>query len=297
MTVFGDLDVSTIRTMPEGRAGIQTLRRARSPRSPAWFARVWERIAEEVAQGRQAFVVCAAIDADAVAEGRHRRRAGRRRSRARRRARAGASCRSPTCCRGIPRSPTSGSRSCTARCRRTRRMPSCRRSRAATSTCSWRRRSSRSASTCRTRRRWRSSRPTGSASRSCTSCAAASAAAGCPDSACSSPRRRRARRRAQRVEAVAATLDGFELAEVDLELRGEGDVLGDAQSGARSSLRLLRVVKDADLIAEARDRRRAAARRGPRADAASRASPRRSSGASAWRSARRWRRADAARRR
>ena len=56
----------------------------------------------------------------------------------------------------------------------------------------------------------------------------------------------------QRVEAVAATLDGFELAEVDLELRGEGDVLGDAQSGARSSLRLLRVVKDADLIAEAR---------------------------------------------
>jgi ATP-dependent DNA helicase RecG len=56
----------------------------------------------------------------------------------------------------------------------------------------------------------------------------------------------------QRVDAVAATLDGFELAEVDLELRGEGDVLGDAQSGARSSLRLLRVVKDADIIAEAR---------------------------------------------
>jgi ATP-dependent DNA helicase RecG len=55
-----------------------------------------------------------------------------------------------------------------------------------------------------------------------------------------------------RVEAVAATLDGFELAEVDLELRGEGDVLGDAQSGARSSLRLLRVVKDADIIADAR---------------------------------------------
>jgi ATP-dependent DNA helicase RecG len=55
-----------------------------------------------------------------------------------------------------------------------------------------------------------------------------------------------------RVEAVARTLDGFELAEVDLELRGEGDVLGDIQSGARSSLRLLRVVTDAPLIAEAR---------------------------------------------
>ncbi len=56
----------------------------------------------------------------------------------------------------------------------------------------------------------------------------------------------------QRVDAVASTLDGFELAEVDLELRREGDVLGSTQSGGRSSLRLLRVVKDADLIQEAR---------------------------------------------
>ena len=56
-----------------------------------------------------------------------------------------------------------------------------------------------------------------------------------------------------RVDAVAATTDGFALAEVDVELRGEGDVLGEAQSGARSSLRLLRVVADADLIAVARD--------------------------------------------
>ncbi|AND16774.1 ATP-dependent DNA helicase RecG [Rathayibacter tritici] len=56
----------------------------------------------------------------------------------------------------------------------------------------------------------------------------------------------------ERVEAVAATLDGFALAEVDLELRREGDVLGDSQSGGRSSLRLLRVVQDADVIVEAR---------------------------------------------
>jgi ATP-dependent DNA helicase RecG len=55
-----------------------------------------------------------------------------------------------------------------------------------------------------------------------------------------------------RVEAVAATLDGFALAEVDLELRGEGDVLGGAQSGARSSLKLLRVITDSELIVEAR---------------------------------------------
>ena len=57
----------------------------------------------------------------------------------------------------------------------------------------------------------------------------------------------------QRVEAVAATLDGFELAQVDLELRQEGDVLGSLQSGGRSSLRLLRVARDGDLIGEARE--------------------------------------------
>lgn len=56
----------------------------------------------------------------------------------------------------------------------------------------------------------------------------------------------------ERVEAVAATLDGFELAQVDLELRREGDVLGARQSGGRSSLRLLRVATDGDLILDAR---------------------------------------------
>jgi ATP-dependent DNA helicase RecG len=51
---------------------------------------------------------------------------------------------------------------------------------------------------------------------------------------------------------VAATLDGFELARVDLEARREGDVLGAAQSGTRSSLRLLRVLRDEKLIETAR---------------------------------------------
>ena len=55
-----------------------------------------------------------------------------------------------------------------------------------------------------------------------------------------------------RVRTLAETTDGFKLATVDLELRREGDVLGASQSGGRSSLRLLRVVRDADLIAEAR---------------------------------------------
>ncbi len=53
---------------------------------------------------------------------------------------------------------------------------------------------------------------------------------------------------AQRLSAVAATTDGFELSEVDLELRGEGDVLGQLQSGGRSSLKILRVVRDSELI-------------------------------------------------
>ncbi len=56
----------------------------------------------------------------------------------------------------------------------------------------------------------------------------------------------------ERVEAVASTLDGFELAQRDLELRREGDVLGSTQSGGRSQLRLLRVVTDGELIVEAR---------------------------------------------
>lgn len=57
----------------------------------------------------------------------------------------------------------------------------------------------------------------------------------------------------ERLDAVAASTDGFELAEADLKLRSEGDVLGAAQSGHRSSLKLLRVVKDAALIATARE--------------------------------------------
>ncbi|WP_030667290.1 ATP-dependent DNA helicase RecG [Streptomyces cellulosae] len=57
----------------------------------------------------------------------------------------------------------------------------------------------------------------------------------------------------QRLNAVAATLDGFELSRIDLEQRREGDVLGQAQSGARTSLRMLAVIEDEEIIAEARE--------------------------------------------
>lgn len=58
----------------------------------------------------------------------------------------------------------------------------------------------------------------------------------------------------QRLEVIHHSLDGAEIAQADLEFRGAGDVLGDAQSGGKSSLKLLRVVKDAGMIADARTR-------------------------------------------
>ncbi len=57
----------------------------------------------------------------------------------------------------------------------------------------------------------------------------------------------------ERLEAVSKTQDGFELSRIDLEQRREGDVLGATQSGARSHLRLLRVLRDEGLIEEARN--------------------------------------------
>jgi ATP-dependent DNA helicase RecG len=57
----------------------------------------------------------------------------------------------------------------------------------------------------------------------------------------------------QRLDAVAATLDGFKLSRLDLEQRREGDVLGAAQAGRHSSLHLLRLLADEDLIGLARE--------------------------------------------
>ena len=57
---------------------------------------------------------------------------------------------------------------------------------------------------------------------------------------------------AKRLEVISGTLDGAEIAQADLEFRGAGDVLGDAQSGGKSGLKLLRVVKDVKIIDHAR---------------------------------------------
>ena len=56
----------------------------------------------------------------------------------------------------------------------------------------------------------------------------------------------------ERLDAVAGTVDGFELSRIDLEQRREGDVLGATQSGTQSHLRLLRVLRDEELIEKAR---------------------------------------------
>ena len=56
----------------------------------------------------------------------------------------------------------------------------------------------------------------------------------------------------QRLSALAQTTDGFKLSELDLELRGEGDVLGENQAGTKSQLRLLKVTKDAELLERSR---------------------------------------------
>ncbi len=63
MTVFGDLDTSTLSELPAGRGDVQTTV-VPVLAQPAWVDRAWERVREEVAQGRQAYVVCARIDAD-----------------------------------------------------------------------------------------------------------------------------------------------------------------------------------------------------------------------------------------
>lgn len=251
MTVFGDLDVSTIRTLPGGRAGITT-HVAPLAEKPAWFGRVWERVAEEVAEGHQAFIVCAAIDAEAttkagvepgpdapVLEGEQERtRWGV--------VQVHALLADHPAYAGIRVEMLHG------------KMPGDQKDTTmqafargeidvlvattvvevgvdvANASAMVILEADRFGVSQLHQLRGRVGR--GAVPGICL--LVTEAQAGTPARS--------------RVEAVASTTDGFALAEVDLELRGEGDVLGDAQSGVRSSLRLLRVVTDADLIAVAR---------------------------------------------
>lgn len=264
MTVFGDLDVSTIRTLPAGRAGISTHVAPLAER-PGWFARVWERVAEEVGQGRQAFVVTAAIDADAGVtddaappldvEGEEARSAADGET-------AGSA---PTPARtrwGVVQVADFLSRHPAYRDLRVAtvhgKMPSDAKDEVmqafgrgdidvliATTVVEV----GVDVPNASTMVILEADRFGVSQLHQLRGRVGRGAVPGLCLLVTEAEQGSLAR---QRVEAVAATLDGFELAEVDLDLRGEGDVLGDLQSGARSSLRLLRVARDADIISEAR---------------------------------------------
>ena len=136
MTVFGDLEVSTLVELPAGRSPI-TSHVVPAAERPAFLERAWRRLREEVEQGHQGYVVCPRIGGDAAAEDAVEAAPARRRTgppapdrRARGRPAAHARGRWPTC----------GSASCMDGCRATRRTPSCGTSRPASSTCSSRQR-------------------------------------------------------------------------------------------------------------------------------------------------------------
>ena len=61
----------------------------------------------------------------------------------------------------------------------------------------------------------------------------------------------------ERLDAVASTTDGFKLSQIDLQQRREGDILGAAQSGKKSTLKFLRALADATIIERAREDARA----------------------------------------
>ena len=67
----------------------------------------------------------------------------------------------------------------------------------------------------------------------------------------------------ERLDAVASTTDGFELSRIDLAQRREGDILGAAQSGSKSTLRFLRALADADIIERAREDARSVGEKDP----------------------------------
>ena len=246
MTVFGDLDVSTLRELPKGRSPIQSHVVGLSEH-PGWIVRVWERLAEELEKGHQGFVVCPAIDGKTMEE---------------------ADPDVGDSDEGLP--PPAAVLTVVEELRRHPRLSSRRievlhgRMSADEKDATMRAYAAGeidvlvattvievgvdvpNASTMIVldadrfgiaqlhQLRGRVGR--GSVPGLCLFVTHAD-----PVSIAR-----------ERVDAVAATLDGFELAQADLDLRREGDVLGESQSGGRSSLKLLRVSRDGKLIEDAR---------------------------------------------
>ncbi|PCE13618.1 ATP-dependent DNA helicase RecG [Microbacterium sp. SZ1] len=249
MTVFGDLDTSVIRTMPKGRAGIESFV-APLAEHPGWFNRVWERAAEEIAQGRQVFAVCAAIDTTKkTAEvGEQALLQGEGAS--------GPKWGVVQLDEALATHPTLGG---LRRAVLHGRMPSDEKDAVMQSFA----RGDIDLLIATTVIEVGVDVPNAStmivldADRFGVSqlhqLRGRVGRGGVPGLCLLVTEAEAGSVARERVDAVAATLDGFALAEVDLELRGEGDVLGAAQAGVRSSLKLLRVVKDSKLIVRARE--------------------------------------------
>ncbi|GAB2822760.1 ATP-dependent DNA helicase RecG [Alpinimonas psychrophila] len=245
MTVFGDLDISTIVGLPEGRAGI-TSHAVALAAHPAWLSRVWERVGEEVALGRQVFVVCPAIDSAGVPEDDAEALLDD--------AKMVASVESITVL--LREHPVLGSKRIEALHGRmsSEDKESVMQAFAAGTV---------DIVVATTVIEVGVDVPNAStmvvmdADRFGVSqlhqLRGRVGRGSVPGLALFVTYAEEDTLARERVEAVAATTDGFELARIDLELRHEGDVLGVSQSGARSSLRLLRAARDGDLIADARE--------------------------------------------
>ncbi|WP_420364192.1 ATP-dependent DNA helicase RecG [Curtobacterium aetherium] len=252
MTVFGDLDVSTISGMPSGRAGVETFTVGLAEH-PGWESRIWSRMAEELGQGRQAFVVCPAID-DAHGED-----------------------------DGAPGADAAAAEDGDAPARKPATvLATVERMRTMPVLADRRIEVLHGRMTAEEKDRVMTSFADGAVDVLVATTvievgvdvpnASMMAVLDADRFGVSQLHQLRGRiGRGQyagvcllvthaeaetvsreRVDAVAASDDGFELARVDLELRREGDVLGERQSGGRSSLTLLRVVQHADVIVDAR---------------------------------------------
>ncbi len=251
MTVFGDLDVSVIAQLPAGRAGITSHTVALADH-PGWMNRVWERVSEELANGRQAFVVCPAIDAAGASDDERGlvddpELAGEK---PRERASVEAVL---ALLQNLP--VLAGRRIAGLHGRmKTDEKDAVMQAFAAgeidvvvATTVIEVGVDVPNASTMVV---MDADRFGVSQLHQLRGRVGRGGHAGLALFVTDAPAQSLAR---ERVDAVASTTDGFELARIDLELRAEGDVLGAMQSGGRSSLKLLRVVRDGDLIAQARE--------------------------------------------
>jgi ATP-dependent DNA helicase RecG len=249
MTVYGDLETSTLRQLPSGRGGVVSSV-VPAGEKPAWLDRAWERLREEVAAGRQAYVVCPRIGEDAGAEEEPDDEDGAPPKELERRP--------PLAVLDVAEilrtGPLAGLRLEVLHGRLTPEEKDARMSAFAAgqidvlvattvvevgvdvpnATVMVVMDADRFGVSQLHQLRGRVARGTHQGLCLLVSEAPTASPTG------------------QRLAAVAGTSDGFELARLDLETRREGDVLGAAQSGRRSTVKLLSLLEDEELIAEAR---------------------------------------------